>query len=50
MQELATKKQEENLAIVPIPTSSLTSLTWDRKGSLIQTKVNTEELTSFRMD
>ncbi|KAE8022374.1 hypothetical protein FH972_008177 [Carpinus fangiana] len=38
MQELATKKQEENLAIVPILTSSLTSLTWDRKGSLIQTK------------
>lgn len=38
------KEQEENLAIVPIPTSSVTSLKWDLKGSLIPLKVSGQVL------
>lgn len=40
MQELVTKEQEENLAIVTTPKSSVTSLNWNFEGSLIPLKVN----------
>ncbi|KAG6720985.1 hypothetical protein I3842_03G089700 [Carya illinoinensis] len=38
MQELVTKEQEENLAIVTTPKSSVTSLNWNFEGSLIPLK------------
>lgn len=39
-----TKEPEDNLAIVPVPTSSVTSLKWDLKGSLIPLKVSGQVL------
>ncbi|XP_018815830.2 protein DYAD [Juglans regia] len=38
MQELVTKEQEENLAIVTTPNSSVMSLNWNFEGSLIPLK------------
>lgn len=40
MEELVTKEQEENLAIVTTPNSSVTSLNWNFEGSLTPLKVN----------